>query len=165
MKKWTAILFIAALAGAALFQLLLPKDAPVGAEAGNKAPDFSLPSLDKQSARLADYKGQKVLINFWASWCGPCQKEMPLLKEYQQDHPEIKVLTINVTANEPSIENVRNFLKKRDLKFPVGLDYNAEVSGDYQVFSYPVSFFLDEQGTIKHIVRGELSKEDLASKF
>ncbi|MFY4774005.1 TlpA family protein disulfide reductase [Metabacillus sp. RGM 3146] len=165
MKKWFAILLLALLAGIALYQLVLPKEPETGIAVGNKAPEFELPSLTGKKAGPEDFKGKKVLINFWATWCGPCQEEMPLLKSFQEKNPDIKILTVNVTANESSVEAVRNFIKKRNLTFPVALDYEGTTSGNYHVFAFPTTYFLDQNGVIQKIVKGQLTSKTLTPNF
>ncbi len=71
-----------------------------GTEEGMKAPDFTLDTLAGKSSSLSDYKGKKVLLNFWATWCKPCRMEMPDMQELQKEYPDIAVVAVNFTSSE-----------------------------------------------------------------
>jgi len=136
----------------------IPPDAPdtalppVGVEKGLSAPDFELKDLGGQPVKLSDYRGQAVVINFWAIWCGYCRTEMPVFQaaygRYQDDG--FVVLAIDVMDRKgPVVEYVR----EAGLTFPVLLDDRGEVSTQYRVRGLPTSFFVDRNGVIqeKHI--------------
>jgi peroxiredoxin len=111
------------------------------------APDFALETLNGETLRLADYEGQVVLVNFWASWCPPCKEEMPALEAYYQAYKDegLMVLGVNVKDSEESLEA---FLEEYDVSFPVILDHDAKVAGKYNITGLPTSFFVDREGQI-----------------
>lgn len=118
------------------------------------APDFELKDLSGTSVRLSSLKGKPVLINFWATWCGPCQSEMPLIQEIAQKYPNLVVLAVNDGEVQ---RDVVDFVDRYGLKFPVLMDPEALVNIQYQVTGLPTSYFVDEQGVIRSLQIGVLS--------
>ncbi|MGD7008285.1 TlpA family protein disulfide reductase [Metabacillus sp. 84] len=162
MKRIAAIAVLAVLIISAAWQALWPKGPEVGLDQGNKAPEFSLPLINGNEAHLADYKGKKVIVNFWATWCPPCKEEIPELKEISAKHSDdLVVLAINYTGSEASEEAVRTFVDSHAMKFPVLMDVNSEVLSQYEVFSYPTTYFLDEEGIIQKVQRGMVDRGTL----
>lgn len=126
----------------------LPQTKP---EIGFSAPDFTLKSLDGKTVKLSDFKGKPVYINFWASWCPPCKKEIPeIQKFYTQNKGQVVVLAINITFDD-KLADVQNILKKNNATFPVLLDESQDnaVADLYQVYGIPASFFIDKDGIIR----------------
>ncbi len=111
------------------------------------ATDFALDTLAGESLHLSDYKGQVVLVNFWASWCPPCQDEMPALEAYYQDHKDegLVILGVNVKDSESA---VRAFLEEYTVSFPVVLDHDAKAAGAYNITGLPTTIFVDREGRI-----------------
>ena len=123
------------------------------------APDFQLETLDGTSIKLADLRGHPVLINFWATWCGPCQQEMPLIEQYYQKYkPDLVVLAVN--SDEPKAD-VQTFVTNFNLSFPVLLDPDYKVEDLYRVRAFPTTFFVDKSGTIRYQQIGVLSEGQL----
>ena len=117
--------------------------------AGNApAPEFSLPSRGGSTIDLSQFKGQVVMINFWASWCAPCRKEMPLLEDIYKKYQPLgfTLLSLNV---EPDRKDAESFLKDTPVTFPVLFDANSKVSGLYNVQGMPTSVFIDRQGRVR----------------
>ena len=116
---------------------------------GKKAPDFSLPALDGGNVSLADYKGKRLIINYWASWCGPCRMEMPTLKEfyakYHKEHPDFELLAISIDDDR---DEAAGFATKSALPFPVLLDLKKSVADSYSVDSIPTTFVIDHDGKV-----------------
>ncbi|RPI30554.1 MAG: TlpA family protein disulfide reductase, partial [Chloroflexota bacterium] len=103
--------------------------------AGSVAPDFDARNLAGDVVSLSDYRGKVVLLNFWATWCAPCEVEMPLLQDrYSQYSTEIEVLAVNYAEPE---KDVKAFADKYGLSFPVLLDPNGQVNDLYHVRGYP----------------------------
>ena len=90
-----------------------------GIEIGKSAPDFELTKLDGTNVKLSDLKGKKVILNFWATWCGPCQQEMPDMEAFYKEHKEnVEILAVNYTPSEKvGEEKVSNFIKEKELLF------------------------------------------------
>lgn len=123
-----------------------------GLDPGQKAPDFELTTLDGEEVKLSDYKGQKVLLNFWASWCPPCKTEMPYMDEYYNDQAEednVAILAVNMTTLERGQkENVPKFVQEHDLTFPILMDEAGLAKDLYDVMIYPTTYVINEEGVI-----------------
>ena len=131
---------------------------PAAPKAGSAAPDFELESLSGERLRLQDLSGKPVVINFWATWCIPCEAEMPLLQESYERYPGLKVLAINFA--EPSAD-VQAFVDKHALTFDILLDPRAIVQSLYRVRGYPTTYFIDAQGLVQGVHIGVLSQRQL----
>lgn len=117
-------------------------------------PDFELNGIEGENHQISDYKGKPIIINFWASWCKPCEAEMPALqKMYQKYSSDVVFLTINST-NQDNLVNVQNFINKFQLKFPVLLDQEGSVNSLFQVQALPTTFFVNSYGIIQEIIIG-----------
>ena len=117
------------------------------------APDFTLKSLDGGNLRLDEYRGQVVLINFWASWCGPCRQEMPLLDRLHQRYEDtgFAVLGVNV---EGEVAPAQEIVDKTNVSFPVLIDEGQLVSELYKLEAMPSTVVVDRDGRIRYIHRG-----------
>jgi peroxiredoxin len=139
------------------------KQPETGPQIGLKAPDFTLKTLDGQTARLSDFRGKPVIINFWASWCPPCKKEIPeIQKFYEQSKGKVQILAINITFND-KLSDVQNILRANNAQFSVLLDENEQssVADAYQVDGIPASFFIDKNGVIREIHVGGMTLDML----
>jgi cytochrome c biogenesis protein CcmG/thiol:disulfide interchange protein DsbE len=115
---------------------------------GYRAPSFKITDLDGNMYTMDRLKGKPVLINFWASWCEPCRKEMPdLIKLYGQYKDRIEIVAVNVTARDSS-EPVQAFVQEYRLPFPVLLDNKGEVADQYHIAPIPTTYFVDKNGVI-----------------
>jgi peroxiredoxin len=125
----------------------------VAADAGGPAPAFTLTDLTGQPGALAQYKGQVVMVNFWATWCGPCQQEMPLLDQmYKKYKPAgFTLIGVNVDKEAPP---VKALLERKPVSFPVLLDPANSVSKAYNVNEMPSTVIVDRKGQIRYIHRG-----------
>lgn len=117
------------------------------------APDFTLKSLQGANLRLHEYRGQVVLINFWASWCGPCRQEMPLLDRIHQRYSDagFAVLGVNVEGETASAQETAT---RTGVTFPVLVDENQLVSELYDLEAMPSSVVIDRDGVVRYIHRG-----------
>ncbi len=122
---------------------------------GRPAPPFSLPSLTGGGKKaLADYRGSVVLLNFWATWCGPCRREMPALDRLARRYRDQGLTVLGISLDEePAV--VKSFIRRLDVRFPILHDPEQEVARAYKVFAYPTSFLLDRQGTVRAVYLGE----------
>jgi peroxiredoxin len=123
------------------------------ADAGGPAPPFTLTSLTGQPGALSQYKGQVVMVNFWATWCGPCQQEMPLLDQmYKKYKPAgFTLIGVNVDKEAPP---VKDLMARKPVSFPVLLDPANQVSKAYHVDEMPSTVIIDRKGEIRYIHRG-----------
>ncbi len=124
-----------------------PATRSVGLEVGNLAPAFQTITDSGETIALADLRGQVVLLNFWATWCGPCRVEMPAFQEQFSARAD-QGFTILAVNNAESPETVRNFRAELGLTFPLALDPAGAIQAQYGVFSYPTSLLLDRDGVI-----------------
>jgi peroxiredoxin len=133
--------------------LVLLAGTAFAADAGGPAPSFTLAALTGQQAALSQYKGQVVMVNFWATWCGPCQQEMPLLDQmYKKYKPAgFTLIGVNVDKEAPA---VRELMARKPVSFPVLLDPANQVSKAYHVDEMPSSVLIDRKGEIRYIHRG-----------
>ncbi len=144
----------------ALADGLNPTERPVSSEVGRAAPDFLLAAVDGGEERLSDYRGKWVLINFWASWCGPCRQETPDLQRLQERRPDT-VVVLGVNQQEP-LKTAAEFVDEYDLTYPLALDSSGEVSAAYRVSrGLPVSILVDPSGVIREIHIGRIDEEAL----
>jgi peroxiredoxin len=120
---------------------------------GTPAPDFTLGSLEGPNLRLSEYQGRVVMINFWATWCGPCRQEMPALQDiYQRYEPAgFTLLGVNVDA-EP--DDARRMAEQLGVSFPLLLDASKEVSKLYDIRAMPVTVLVDRDGRVRYVHHG-----------
>ncbi len=151
------------LIGAALVYTLLQSGTEGNAadkvRIGQPAPDFALARLEGVSElKLSDYRGKGVLLLFWATWCEPCEREMPLMNEaYQAGVQGVEVIAVNVGESRGS---VAQFAVKHDLSFPIGLDPSGEAVDRFGVLGLPAAFLIDAEGRLVKRLDGELTRTD-----
>lgn len=124
-----------------------------GGDATGAAPAFTLTSLSGQPGALNQYKGQVVMLNFWATWCGPCQQEMPLLDQMYKKYKPAGFTLIGVNVDKEAAA-VKELLARKPVTFPVLLDPANQVSKAYHVDEMPSSVIIDRKGQIRYIHRG-----------
>ncbi len=117
------------------------------------APDFTLKSRDGKNVRLSDLRGQVVLLNFWASWCGPCRQEMPILDDLHNKYKSLgfSVLGVNLDAKP---KKAIGYLKDTPVTFPVLYDPKGITSEQYGVSAMPSTVIIDRNGNVRHLHKG-----------
>jgi thiol-disulfide isomerase/thioredoxin len=136
-----------------LLALLLAVPAAASNSAG-PAPDFALPALGGDQVTLSQYKGQVVMINFWATWCGPCRQEMPLLEGIYKKYKPMGFTMIGVNV-EPDPKAAEEWLARHSpVSFPVAFDTDSKVSKMYKVNGMPNSVIIDRKGNVRLLHRG-----------
>lgn len=123
----------------------------IGPQVSKIAPDFILTNLIGEKISLGAFRGKPVLLNFWASWCGPCRQEMPYLQAILAEKTGVAILTINIRESQ---KTVSDFMKRNDYTFPVLLDSDGKVSQSYQIQAIPATFLIDKNGIIKAVKVG-----------
>jgi len=120
---------------------------------GQAAPDFALKSSSGDNLRLSEYRGDVVMVNFWATWCGPCRQEMPLLDELYSRYERVGFSLLGVNIDDDS-RKAMNMVSELGVSFPVLFDARKEVSKLYQVDAMPVTVLIDREGTIRYVHHG-----------
>lgn len=131
-------------------------DDTVGITRGQIAPDFELQTMDGETVRLSDYRGERVFINFWATWCPPCRAEMPDMQKIHEDG-EGKVLAVNLTHTEKSPDDASEFAKELGLTFPILMDTTGNLAEQFNVVAYPTSYMIDSDGRIQFVAMGAMN--------
>lgn len=133
--------------------------------AGSPAPDFTLRTPTGQTIRLSDHFGQPIIVNFWASWCGPCRSEFPEFQRVAVDNAgKVLIIGVNSTSVDKA-EAVPEFIKKFGITFPIVLDEQGQVVETYHVLGLPTTVFINSKGLINEIFTGPLSKAYIESKI
>jgi cytochrome c biogenesis protein CcmG/thiol:disulfide interchange protein DsbE len=135
----------------------------VGAPAPELAGDnggaaVSLTDLDGRPVRLADLRGRPVWLNFFASWCPPCQEETPTLERVYETHQSQGLAVVGVSVQESSADDVRAYAQTYGLQYPIGFDATSAVYHAYHVFGLPTQVFIDRDGIVRAVVNGPLSQ-------
>lgn len=138
-----------------------PGNAPLD---GDIAPDFIVPLLSGDSQQLSDLQGRPVILYFWATWCGSCTFEMPIIDAFYQEKADtgLVVLAINIGQGE---ETVQEFITEGGYTFPVGLDGSMDIGRAYRLLAFPSTFFIDSEGVIRNIRMGPISHETLQERL
>ncbi len=138
-----------------LMAMLLLSGMVAAKEVSGPAPDFTLKSRSGENLKLSEFRGEVVMINFWASWCGPCRKEMPLLDQlYQRYHP-MGFTILGVNVEEDSKEALR-LLKEIPVTFPILFDRDNSVSEAYELVAMPTTVLVDRDGNMRFVHLGYL---------
>ncbi|PAV29383.1 cytochrome C biogenesis protein [Virgibacillus profundi] len=121
-----------------------------GLEPGDMAPDFELETLDGKTVKLSDYKGKKVILNFWATWCPPCREEMPEMQDFHDEYgDEVEILAVNLTGSENKVKDVHEYIEKYDYTYTIPMDKDSTVGDEYRAFSVPTTYFIGTDGKIQ----------------
>ncbi|MBM7717590.1 peroxiredoxin [Bacillus thermophilus] len=136
-----------------------------GLKEGEVPPDFELSSLNGEKKRLSDYKGKKVILNFWATWCPPCKAEMPHMQQYYEtkaNSQNVEIIAVNLTYAE-RVSNKRSkveeFKNEYKLTFPILLDEEGDVGNTYQTITIPTTYMIDTNGIIRKKIIGPMDQE------
>lgn len=138
----------------------------VDGETGEKelqdAPDFTVLDQDGNPVKLSDFLGRPIVLNFWASWCGPCKSEMPdFEKVYNEQGESIEFLMVNVTGGRETLDSAKSFIAESGYTFPVYYDTELEAASLYGANSIPVTFFIDAEGKLVAYTRGSTTADVL----
>ena len=120
---------------------------------GRAAPDFALKSSTGENLRLSEYRGDVVMINFWATWCGPCRQEMPLLDELYARYERVGFNLLGVNIDDDS-RRAMQMIDELGVNFPVLFDSRKEVSRLYEVEAMPVTVLVDREGNVRYVHHG-----------
>jgi peroxiredoxin len=168
VKKIIAAVVLIGLLGVAIVQAMDKKAEPEnisqevanmgGLTVGAKAPDFELKTLTGETVKLSDFKGKKVMLNFWATWCPPCKAEMPAMEEFHKEAgDDVVILAVNI---DPHLD-VKTFVDENKITFSIPLDAEDKVNEMYQVLSIPTTYFIDTKGNIGFKYIGALNLDTM----
>ena len=142
-----------------------------GLALGETAPDFELETLEGETAKLSDYRGKKVILNFWTTWCPPCRAEMPHMQDYYDQNAKednVEILAVNLTTADHGMEKITSFVSEYGLAFPILLDAEGDMGTVYQAVTIPTSYILDTEGRVRNKFVGPMDQatiEELIGKI
>ncbi|MBP1577196.1 MAG: TlpA family protein disulfide reductase [Oscillospiraceae bacterium] len=126
------------------------------------APDFTVYDKDGGEVKLSDYFGKPIVLNFWASWCGPCKMEMPDFDEKNKElGDKVQFLMINATGGRETLETATQFIEKSGYTFPVFYDTDQMAAYLYQIYSLPTTYFINADGEITAYAAGAINSDIL----
>ena len=128
-------------------------------EVSGKAPDFTLKSNSGKNIKLSEYRGEVVLLNFWASWCGPCRQEMPLLEQLHERYSSYGFTVMGVNVEEDS-SKAKKMLRDVPVTFPILFDTENKASKQYKVSAMPSTVMIDRDGNMRYLHKGYKSGDE-----
>ncbi len=146
----------------------------VGLRPGDRAPEFevilddgttvTLQGLDGLPIRLADLRGKVVWVNFWATWCPPCQFETPILRETWEAYRDRGFVLVAINVQETT-EAAAGYADRYGLTYPIGADVTGRIFHAYRVFALPTQFIIDADGVIREVINGPVTREGAAQRI
>lgn len=175
LRTWgrtaVGLLVLAAIVGALVtIDLLSGSDSSLGAldnrspEVGSPAPDFALRDAEGAVREMGDYRGKAVWLNFWATWCGPCRRELPTIQRLADEFRDDGLVVLAVNFRE-SAKQARSFWEELGLRLPILLDSNGDVVQQYRLRGFPDNFFIDRDGVLRAFDLGELDEEEMRERL
>ena len=173
MKKALSLLFILVLVVIAAWTFIDSKqqsvtngvEVPIRAvQQGEPAPAIELPTMAGEHFSLEALRGQHVVLNFWASWCPPCRKEMPAMQRYAQTYAKkhnVEVVAVNLHAREQNEARVQSFIEQYALTLPLPIDEHGTVEEQYRILTIPTTFIIDTEGRVQYEIQGEMNEQML----
>ncbi|MDR0270636.1 TlpA disulfide reductase family protein [Paenibacillus sp.] len=148
-----------------VFQHEKPMPTEMGPKAGLLAPAFTAQGLDDKEYHVGGEQDKAILLNFWASWCGPCQQEAPELNALAEKYKDsLNIYGVNVTKYDNK-KNAQSFIEKYHLNFPVMLDLNGDIyEKQYKGIAFPTNVLINKHGVVQEVVVGILSPKELEKK-
>jgi thiol-disulfide isomerase/thioredoxin len=154
LKDWAMALSLGALVFLAISWLQPKPQIP------DLAPDFSVTTLNGDTIALSALRGKTIVVNFWATWCGPCQAEVPAFSRFAIAHPEVPVIGLSVDHTGPA--KVRATVKKWGIRYPVAMA-SADLQRQYDVSTLPTTVVIGPDGMVKKIHVGTMSERQLVN--
>lgn len=132
-----------------------------GLSQGAVAPDFTLTDQNGDTVQLSDYRGKKVILNFWATWCPPCRAEMPHMQQFHENNAggDVEILAVNLTAQDNGDEAIRSFIEEFGLTFSIPMDETGSTAQTYQIRTVPTTFILNTKGEISQKIVGPMDEQ------
>lgn len=129
-------------------------------QAGDQAPDFILEDMEGNKVQLSELKGKGIFLNFWGTWCKPCEKEMPYMERQYNHYKNHGVETLAVNIGESDIA-IASFAEKYGLTFPILKDKDSSVTGIYDITPIPTTFLIDKDGKVLKVITGSMTEQDI----
>ncbi|SFF05405.1 thiol-disulfide oxidoreductase ResA [Alteribacillus iranensis] len=150
---------IGVLLGYVFYTNFINKDETLVVE-GDVAPNFQLTSMNGETIELDDYRGQGVFLNFWGTYCPPCEYEMPYMQNQYQEYKDkgVEILAVNVGEAQLAVER---FVNRHQLTFPIPMDENKTVLDRYGINPLPTTFLINSDGEVIDIITGGMTEEDI----
>ncbi|MDZ5710626.1 peroxiredoxin family protein [Jeotgalibacillus haloalkalitolerans] len=139
-----------------------PVESSGAVKEGNTVPSVEVTTLDGETVNLADYRGKKVILNFWATWCPPCMAEMPHMQEYYENEAgeqNVEILAVNLTSKDNGMDRIESFVEDYELTFPILLDETGAMGDEFQAFFIPTTYLIDEEGVIQRKLMGPMDRD------
>lgn len=154
------LLIMAVALGYTLYQSFIADKSVV--KVGEKAPDFVLENLEGNKVQLSELKGKGVFLNFWGTWCKPCEREMPYMERQYKHYKNqgVEILAVNIGESKFAIET---FAKRFGLTFPMVMDRNSEVTDAYNIGPIPTTFLVDKNGKVLKVITGSMTEQDIVN--
>ncbi|MFY3792832.1 TlpA family protein disulfide reductase [Ureibacillus sp. MALMAid1270] len=133
-------------------------------DVSNPAPQFVTKTLDGKQVQLSDYLGKKVILNFWTTWCPPCQEEVPELQKFYEtsaSQHDVVLLGLNITYDDLGIDVIHDFREYYGITYPILLDETREITDSYEILTIPTTYIIDENGNLEKQIIGPLTSEML----
>lgn len=132
------------------------------ADESMKAPDFTVQNTAEEEVKLSDFAGKPVIVNFWASWCGPCKSEMPYFQNMYDTYGEdVVFMMVNLTGGRETVDTALDYIQQAEYTFPVYFDTKQEAAYAYYVSSIPATYFIDAEGNLAAYGVGALQEENI----
>lgn len=161
-RFYIRLVLLILMVGAIIFTIYsnLSKEKNSVLQVGDEAPDFVLTDMNGERHQLSEYKGQGVFLNFWGTWCKPCEREFPLMdKQYQVVKEQgLQILAVNIGESDFVVQK---FIDRKGLTFPVLVDDNKSVMETYNINPLPTTILINPEGKIEKIITGEMSEESI----
>lgn len=161
-RSFIRLIILLILLGAIIFTIFnnFTKEQREVLKVGDSAPDFELVDMQGNKHRLSEYKGQGVFLNFWGTWCKPCEKEFPIINKYYQEYQDegIQVLAVNIAESDFTVQK---YIDRKGLAFPVLIDKTKSVMSAFNINPLPTTFLINSEGKIEKIITGEMSDANI----
>ena len=166
IRFYSRLIILVVLFGAIVFTIYntATKEKAEMLQVGDKAPDFVLVDMNGKKHQLSEYKGQGVFLNFWGTWCKPCEREFPLIDKQYQAHKNqgLQVLAVNVAEPELSVQK---YIDRKGLTFPVLIDHTKSVMRAYNIDPLPTTLLINPEGKIEKIITGQMDESDIKANM